>query len=194
MPLKTVRLKTGTDADIHRKDALEMTNEPKKIIKNLDLTCFEHNFSAKRDDEQIRFFIMGTSQAFAQLLPLFENQLSMASQHTKATKTLILRKPWEFKDPFQKSAFDQMDFNNRTVRLEFFDNIKIKLDTTRENCEIKASGLTLEVTCTKFNMEEIIGSCQARKINQSHGMGFVHGKPGEPEILCPPLGDWLGIE
>jgi hypothetical protein len=168
--------------------------EAKKVLKNIDLTCFRHVFKPKRDGRENQFYWMGTSPAFEELDSLFEIQLSMAKEFGVATREIFFKNPWQFKEPIPKSETEGLTWNNRKISLEFLDSLKIKLDISRETSQVVLLYPHIEVTSSQSDFEQILEVCRFRQTDQTHGILFFHVDDESPAIHCSPMGDWLGIE
>jgi hypothetical protein len=174
-----------------------MRIEPQKMLKNIDLTCFKHQFTPAQDQTKNssvnQFFIAGTADSYAKLIPFFENQIDMANEFGSATREVFFKEPIEFREPLKVGA---LKFNVRDVKLQYIKFIKIKLVNAQPNSpghfNFTVQGGQINLICTVECLAEALETCKKRQQNQSHGMAFLSGDTAEIESLA--LGDWLGIE
>lgn len=166
-----------------------MKYEPGKLLRNIDLTCFQHVYTPRSFENAHRIFLSGTPKAYALLISFFENQLQMAEQFGTATKEIYLKSPDKFLEPLTLNA---LTFNEKKVELSFLLNLKIKLAVSLKNSEIVIDNNQLTLTITVEEIKTALDQLDQRNNNSSKG--FQLFKTSTHEVLCTPLGDWLGLE
>lgn len=166
-----------------------MRIEPQKMIKNIDLTCFKHVFSSAQDQHSTEFFISGTADSYAKLVPFLENQIAMTNEFGSATREIFFKTPIEFREPLKISG---LQMNGKDLKLEYIKFLKIKLVASESHFNFSTQGSQMTIICSVANLEEALETCRQRQQNQSQGLPFLTGDSAEIRSLM--LGDWLGIE
>jgi hypothetical protein len=166
-----------------------MRIEPQKMIKNIDLTCFKHVFNPTKSQNSSEYFIAGTADSYAKLIPFIENQIAMATEFGSATREIFFKEPIEFREPIKISA---LQFNEREIKLQYIKFLKIKTVASESHFNFSIQGGQMTIVCTIENLEEALETCKKRKDNHELGMSFLTGESAE--IRSVALGDWLGID
>lgn len=172
-----------------------MRIEPQKMIKNIDLTCFKHQFTPAQDQSSNQFFIAGTADSYAKLIPFFENQIEMANEFGSATREIFFKEPIEFREPLKVGP---LKFHLQDVKLQYIKFMKIKLVNSAPNSQphfnFTVQGGQISLICTFECLTEALEACKKRQSGQSaaDAMTFLSGETAEIESLV--LGDWLGVQ
>jgi hypothetical protein len=166
-----------------------MKYEPGKLLRNIDLTCFQHVYTPRTHENPQKIFLSGTPKAYSLLISFFENQLQMAEQFGTATKEIYLKSPDKFLEPLTLNA---LKLNEKKVELSFLQNLKIKLAVSLKQSEIVTDHNQLTLTITVDELKAALDQLDQRDNNSSKGFSLF--KTPSHEILCVPLGDWLGQE
>lgn len=166
-----------------------MRIEPQKMIKNIDLTCFKHVISSAKDTNSNEFFISGTADSYAKLIPFLENQIAMTNEFGSATREIFFKAPIEFREPLKVS---NLKFNDQDLQLQYIKFMKIKSVATAEHFNFSAQGGQMTIVCSVKCLEEALEACRHRTENNPSSFPFLTGESAEIRSLV--LGDWLGIE
>ncbi len=166
-----------------------MRIEPQKMIKNIDLTCFKHVISSTKDNNSNEFFISGTADSYAKLIPFLENQIEMTNEFGSATREIFFKTPIEFREPLKVS---NLKFNDHDVQLFHIKFLKIRSVAAAEHFNFSTQGGQMTVVCTVECLEEALEACRQRAENNPASFPFITGESAEIRSLV--LGDWLGLE
>ncbi len=164
-----------------------MRIEPQKMIRNIDVTCFKHVIPGQNGQSSNQFFIAGTADSYAKLIPFFENQIQMTNEFGSATREIFFKEPIEFREPLKVAG---LKLNNQDIKLQHVKFIKIKSVNADSHFNFTIQGGQLSLTCTVECLAEALQVCKKRQQDHSEAMTFISGDTAEIESL--PLGDWLG--
>jgi hypothetical protein len=164
-----------------------MRIEPQKMIKNIDVTCFKHIGSGLLAEGSSQFYMAGTGDSYAKLIPFFENQIEMTQEFGSATREIFFKEPIQFREPLKVPA---LKLNNQDIQLKYIKMMKIKCVHSQEHFEFSFQGSQINVTCTVECLSEALELCQKRKNDPAGRRIFITGKNVKIESLS--LGDWLG--
>jgi len=169
-----------------------MRIEPQKMIKHIDLTCFKHVFTQGQDNSSNQFFIAGTADSYAKLIPFFENQIEMANEFGSATREVFFKEPIEFREPLKVAG---LKINTFDVKLQYIKFMKIKLVNSQPNAQshfnFTIQGGQINLICTIECLTVALEACKKRQVSSAGALTFLSGETAEIESLA--LGDWLGI-
>ena len=166
-----------------------MRIEPQKMIKNIDLTCFKHQFALSQGQSSNQFFIAGTADSYAKLIPFFENQIDMANEFGSATREVFFKEPIEFREPLKVAG---LKINEQDLKLQYIKFMKIKLVNSDSHFNFTIQGGQISLICTVECLTEALEACKKRQTNHSGALTFLSGETAEIESLA--LGDWLGVQ